>query len=48
LAPVDIPSIDPVQLVATILRRFQVEDVSNSRLMLDGNRLHFVPNESKP
>jgi hypothetical protein len=48
LAPSDIPSIDPVRLVATILRRFQVEDVSNSRLTLDGDRLHFVPNESKP
>ncbi len=36
-------AIDPVRLVATILRRFHIEDVRNSALVLEGNRLRFAP-----
>jgi len=36
-------SVDPVRLVATILRRFQIEDVQDSELILDGDNLRFAP-----
>lgn len=36
-------AIDPVRLIATILRRFQVEDTLSSVLALRGDRLLFVP-----
>ena len=36
-------AIDPVRLMATILRRFHIEDVRNSALVLEGDRLRFVP-----
>jgi hypothetical protein len=38
-------SIDPTQLVASILRRFQPENLQTHRLALQGNRLGFVPKE---
>jgi hypothetical protein len=34
--------IDTMRLIATILRRFQIEDVRNCELALDGNRVRFV------
>lgn len=49
LPPVTDPlTIDPVRLTATILRRFQVEDAQDSKLVLEGNHLRFVPKESNP
>lgn len=39
-------TIEPVRLVATILRRFQVEPSNGQELILDGNRLRFNPNAS--
>jgi hypothetical protein len=39
-------SVDPVRLVATILRRFQIEDVRDSELVLDDGHLRFVPHNS--
>ena len=39
-------SIDLARLVAISLRRFQIEqETMGSQLMLDGNRLRFIPNE---
>lgn len=35
--------LDPVRLLATILRRYQVEDVQSTDLILDGNRVRLVP-----
>jgi hypothetical protein len=40
--------INPVRLVATILRNFQPEDLRNKALVLDGNRLHFVTQTATP
>ncbi len=37
---------DPFRLVATILRRFQVEDEQNGNVILEDNRLRFVPREN--
>ena len=37
------PALDPVRLMATILRRFHIEDVRNSALVLEGDRLRFAP-----
>lgn len=36
-------SVDVARLVATILRRFTIEDDANCALKLDGTRLRFVP-----
>jgi hypothetical protein len=36
-------AVDPIRLIATILRRFQIEDVRNCKLVLDSNRVRFVP-----
>jgi hypothetical protein len=38
-------SMDPTQLVATILRRFQLEDMQTHRLVLQGDRLICIPKE---
>ena len=38
--------IDPVRLVASILRRYQVENVQTSEIVLEGNRVRFVPRTS--
>lgn len=38
-------SIDPTQLVATILRKFQLENTQTHRLALHGDRLGLVPKE---
>jgi len=35
--------IDPVRLVASILRNYRVEDARDSELVLEGDRLRFVP-----
>ena len=35
--------VDPVRLIASILRAYQVEDARNSELVLQGNRLCIVP-----
>ena len=42
----DPPPLDPVRLVATILRRFKVEDERENELYLDGDRLRFKPRAS--
>ena len=38
-------SIDPTQLVATILRKFQLETTQTHRFVLQGNRLGLIPKE---
>jgi hypothetical protein len=38
-------TIDPTQLVATILRRFQLENLQTHKLVLQGDRLCCVPKE---
>ncbi len=38
-------TIDPTQLVATILRRFQLENLQTHKLVLQGDRLSCVPKE---
>lgn len=44
----DALSIDPARLVAISLRRFQIEhETTGSQLILDGNRLRFLPNENQ-
>jgi glycosyl transferase family 2 len=49
LPPVTEPlSIDPVRLVATILRQFQPEDIRTNTLLLDGDRLRFASQVSQP
>jgi hypothetical protein len=48
LPPVDAPlAMDPVRLMASIVRRFQMEDLENADVVLEGNRLRFVPRESR-
>jgi hypothetical protein len=42
-APVDL-----ARLVATSLRRFRVEDERSNELILDGDRLRFIPRENPP
>jgi hypothetical protein len=38
--------IDPVQLIATILRHYRVEDAQNNELeVVEGNRVRFVPKQ---
>ena len=47
LPPVAEPlSIDPVRLVATILRQFRPEDIRNDTLLLDDDRLRFASQAS--
>ncbi len=41
-------TIDPTQLVATILRRFKLENLITHKLVLQGNRLCCVPKEQSP
>jgi hypothetical protein len=41
-------SIDLARLIATILRRFHIEDVQNCELVLDGNQLRFAPRPAPP
>ena len=49
LPPVTEPlSIDPVRLVANILRQFQLEDTRTNTLLLDGDRLRFASQVSQP
>jgi len=44
LVPIAEPNwIDPVRLIASILRDFKVEDPHSGDLVLDGNRLRLVP-----
>jgi hypothetical protein len=38
---------DPVRLIASVVRRFQMEDQNNGDLVLEADRLRFVPRESR-
>jgi hypothetical protein len=40
--------VDPVRLVAAVLRDYRQEDTSNSDLVLEGDLLRFVPRASPP
>ena len=40
-------AIDPVRLMANVVRRFQMEDLDNGDLLLETDRLRFVPRESR-
>jgi hypothetical protein len=49
LPPITYPlTVDPVRLAATVLRRFQVENVEDSKLVLEDDHLRFVPKDSNP
>lgn len=41
-------ALDPVRLVASIVRRFRMEDATASALVLEGNRLRFAPRPADP
>ena len=44
LPPLDEPlAMDPVRLIASVVRRFQMEDLDNGDLVLEADRLRFVP-----
>ncbi len=49
LPPITGPlTVDPARVVATSLRHFQIEEeVNGTKLMLDGNRLCFIPSENQ-
>ena len=41
-------TVDPARLVAVSLRRFQIEEeTTGTKLMLEGNRLRFIPQENQ-
>ena len=47
LPPIAEPlAIDPVRLIASVVRRFQMEDLDNGVLVLEADRLRLVPRES--
>jgi hypothetical protein len=48
LPPIAEPlAMDPVRLIASVVRRFQMEDLDNGDLVLEADRLRFVPRESR-
>jgi hypothetical protein len=40
-------AMDPVRLIASVVRRFQMEDLDNGDLVLEADRLRFVPRENR-
>jgi hypothetical protein len=48
LPPIAEPlAMDPVRLIASVARRFQMEDLDNGDLVLEADRLRFVPRENR-